>query len=80
MRYEDMEITSLKDLITELYGKLNGSNRIWYRGHSKKDWKLLLKLFRDHPDCDNKFEMNLIKKFMPIPIYYLGRPKNKESL
>ena len=78
MRFEDKEINSLKDLITELHDNLT-PNSTWYRGHCKKDWKLLLKLFRDHPDCDNKFEMNLIKKFMPIPIYYLGRPKNKES-
>src|SRR5579871_5820986 len=62
MRHPDRKIRSVAEMITALKTQIDRNGPIWFRGHSKKDWKLVPSLARER-----KFlvaESALIKRFM----------------
>ena len=67
MKYEETEIKSIGQLIERL-GKHVGEyvSPVWFRGHTKSDWKLEPKLMRIDP--------------LPSETYYLNRFKQDASL
>ena len=61
MKKRDKQIKSVADLIKNLKKDISLSDApIWYRGHSKKEWKLLPAFARPGQKLS---EQNLIKKF-----------------
>lgn len=63
MRFEDVKIASLNDLIRSIYNNVKIGEPVWYRGQANKSWKLLPSLIRIDPDDKKNLEMDLIKKF-----------------
>jgi len=64
MKFEDVTVNSVSELITHIFKHREIFKKpVWYRGHSDKTWKLCPLIFRSVPECRQKDEMNLIKKF-----------------
>lgn len=60
MRYHQKEINNIKELLKNLSSHTNSINEpIWFRGHAKKNWKLVPSIFRGK----KKKEIEYLKEF-----------------
>lgn len=72
MRYDDVQVTSIGELILKLRGHLEGyEGPVWYRGQSDSQWQLVPKLLRTG-GVDR--EIYLINRFKQNATLLLSQP------
>jgi hypothetical protein len=69
MRHEDREIVSVSDLIMVLRELSIQRELLWFRGHSRKDWKLIPSLARNSGHLEKETE--IIKRFIQLAVPHL---------
>lgn len=74
MRYKDRTIRSVGDMLAALKAQVRGG--IWFRGHSRKEWKLVPGLARvpGHLKAENA----IIKRFMQNAMPHISVPPTRE--
>ncbi len=76
MRYKDRTIHSVAEMLRALKQQAKPKQLIWFRGHSRRDWKLVPGLARLPKNL--KAENALIKRFMQNAIPLIERPPREE--
>ena len=77
MRHDDKEIRSVSDLLTALDNVSVEREVLWFRGHSKKDWKLTPSLARRVENLPRETE--LIKRFIQLAVPHLTEDVPKDD-
>ena len=76
MRYKDRTISSVAGMLTALKAQAKPKQLIWFRGQSRKKWKLVPGLARVPSRL--KAENALIKRFMQNAMPLIGTPPHEE--
>lgn len=76
MRYKDITIKSVSDLLSALKVQTKQNSIVWYRGHARSDWTLVPSLARKKKHL--KAEAALIKRFMQNAVPHLNAPPREE--
>src|SRR5258706_8180777 len=76
MRYKDVKINSLAVMLEALKRQTTPKQLIWFRGHSRKGWKLVPSLARKPRHL--KAESALIKRFMQNATPHVEKPPHEE--
>ena len=76
MRFKDVRVRSLADVLKALKTQSKSTRQIWFRGHSKSAWKLIPSLARKSSYL--RGENALIKRFMQNAVPHLERPATDE--
>lgn len=76
MRYEDVTIKSVADLIPALESQSQIGQLMWFRGHARSSWSLVPSLARKPKNL--KAEAALLKRFMQNAVPHLNRPLTEE--
>jgi hypothetical protein len=76
LRYEDRTIKSVGEMLTALKEQAKAKQPIWFRGHGRKDWKLVPALARvtSHLQAEGA----LIKRFMQNATPHITVPLRDE--
>lgn len=77
MRHDDLEIRSVSDLLAALDKVSVPREVLWFRGHSKKDWKLVPSLARNAENFSKETE--LIKRFIQLAVPHLTEDVPKDD-
>ncbi len=77
MRHEDREIKSVSDFLTALDNVSVEREVLWFRGHSKKEWKLTPSLARNVENLPKETE--LIKRFIQLAVPHLTEDVPKDD-
>lgn len=77
MRHNDLEIKSISDLLTALDKVSVPREVLWFRGHSKSDWKLIPSLARNIENLPKETE--LIKRFIQLAVPHLTEDVPKDD-
>ena len=76
MRYKDVTIKSVAELLRALKSQNQANRFIWFRGHARSDWTLVPSLARNPKNL--KAEAALLKRFMQNAVPHLDRPLIEE--
>jgi hypothetical protein len=76
MRYKDRTITSVAGMLKALKAQAKPRRLIWFRGQSRRKWKLVPGLARVPSRL--KAENALIKRFMQNAMPLIGTPPHEE--
>lgn len=76
MRYDDRPIDSVSSMLKALKEQVEPKQLVWFRGHAKKDWKLVPGLARVARHL--KAESALIKRFMQNATPHIDFPPRDE--
>ena len=69
MRHTNVNINSVSDLLGALRDKSQPRELLWFRGHSRQDWKLVPSLARNTGQLTKETE--LIKRFIQLAVPHL---------
>lgn len=72
MKYSDVTVKSVADLIAALKSQNHAGGLVWFRGHARSTWTLVPSLARKATDL--KAEAALLKRFMQNAVPHLDRP------
>lgn len=76
MRYVDRTVRSVSEILTALKAQSKPGKVTWFRGHGRRDWKLVPSLARKAAHL--KAESALIKRFMQNAVPHLEGPLRDE--
>lgn len=76
MRYADRTIESVSQVLAALRQQVKPKQQVWFRGHSRRNWKLVPGLARHETHL--KAEHALIKRFMQNAMPLLPSPPRDE--
>jgi hypothetical protein len=76
VRFPDKKIGSVADLLASLRSQTAAGKPVWYRGQTKKNWKLVPSLARRTKTA--KAEATLIKAFKQNAVTFLASPPRTE--
>lgn len=76
MRYPDRTIKSVADMLGALKAQTKKTKLIWFRGHSRRNWKLVPSLARTARNLNA--ESALIKRFMQNAVPHIDTPLRDE--
>lgn len=69
MRYQDINVSSVSELLAALQTQTKSRDLIWFRGHAQKDWKLIPSLARNPSHLMQETEV--IKRFIQLAVPHL---------
>jgi hypothetical protein len=76
MRYKDRKIESVAEMLAALRQQVKPKQLVWFRGHGRKDWKLVPALARKPSHL--KAEAALMKRFMQNATPHLATQPREE--